>query len=176
MIESDADECAILGQRMPTLGRFLTFGISSRRWFRGRPFSRQSQGWPALSRPEANARALDVADQFPLRAGIAVNITFGGFDGAMPREQLNVAQAAAGAMDIAGRDRDEAPPPGMRGTAFKSEFFKQDNEPIDDAVRFKCDDRSGSSAQPAPWSAPGAPEPAAGRDASESVGHRASSR
>ena len=69
---------------------------------------RMNCGW------SITVRTLNIRDQSPLRAGVAVDVAFGGFDRSMPREQLHVAQAAAGAMDVAGRDRDEAAPPGMR--------------------------------------------------------------
>src|SRR5277367_1177761 len=82
----------------------------------------------------ANARALDVADQFPLRAGIPVYISFGRFDRSMPCEKLDVAQAATGFVDVPCGDGDEAAPTGMRGTAFKSEFLEQCHKPVDHAV------------------------------------------
>jgi hypothetical protein len=56
---------------------------------------------------------LDVANQLSLGARITVDIPLGRFDGSMPREKLHVAQAAPGAVDIAGGHRDEAAPSGM---------------------------------------------------------------
>jgi hypothetical protein len=54
-----------------------------------------------------------IADEFPLTAGIAVDVALGRFDRAMTGAQLHVAQAAAGTMDVAGSDRDEAAATGM---------------------------------------------------------------
>jgi hypothetical protein len=42
-----------------------------------------------------------------------------------PREQLHVAQTAAGAMSIAGGDGDEATLFSMRRAAFEAEFLKR---------------------------------------------------
>jgi hypothetical protein len=55
----------------------------------------------------------------------------------MPREQLNVAQAAAGAVDIPRRNRDETSSARMRRAALEAEFFEQRDEPIDPAVRLQ---------------------------------------
>jgi hypothetical protein len=66
----------------------------------------------------------------------------------MTGEELDVAQAAARSMDIAGCDRDEAAPARMRRAALKAEIAKERGEPIDDAIRPKvraarrADDRS----------------------------------
>jgi hypothetical protein len=43
----------------------------------------------------------------------------------MPREQLHVAQAAAGAVDVAGGDGDEAAPAGMRRAPFVAERMEE---------------------------------------------------
>ena len=55
-----------------------------------------------------------VRNQSPLRVGVAVDVALRRLDRPMPREQLHVAQAAAGAVDVAGGDRDEAAPAGVR--------------------------------------------------------------
>jgi hypothetical protein len=46
---------------------------------------RMTCGWVITVRP------LKVRDQAPLRAGVAVDVAFGGFDRPMAREQLHVA-------------------------------------------------------------------------------------
>jgi len=53
-------------------------------------------GWVITVRP------LNVRHQSPLRARVAVDVALGGFDRTMPREQLHVAQATAGTVDVAG--------------------------------------------------------------------------
>jgi hypothetical protein len=77
---------------------------------------------------------LDVRNQSPLRAGVAVDVALRRLDRTMPREQLYVTQAATGAVDVAGGDRDEAAPPGMRRAALVAELLEQRDEPIDHAV------------------------------------------
>jgi hypothetical protein len=57
-----------------------------------------------------HGQALNVRNQSPLRAGVPVDVALGRLDGAMASEQLHVAQAAAGAMDVAGGDGDETAP------------------------------------------------------------------
>ena len=74
---------------------------------------------------------LNVTDELSLAAGVAIDVAFGRFDGSVAREQLDVAQAASGAMDIAGGDRDETPSPGMRRAPLKTEFFEKGDEPVD---------------------------------------------
>src|SRR5271168_2837712 len=53
----------------------------------------------------------------------------------MPREDLHVAQAAARAMDVAGGDRDEAAPAGVRRAALEAKLLEKRREPVDDAAR-----------------------------------------
>ena len=48
-----------------------------------------------------------VCNQSRLRSRVAVDVVLGGFDRTMPGEQLDVAQAEPGAVDVAGSDRDE---------------------------------------------------------------------
>ena len=55
----------------------------------------------------------------------------------MPREHLHVAQAAAGAVDVAGGHRDEAAPAGMRRAALVAQLLEESDEPIHDAVRLQ---------------------------------------
>src|SRR5208337_404832 len=57
---------------------------------------------------------LNERNQSPLCAGVAIDVALRRFDGTMPRQQLHVAQAAPGAVDVAGGHRDEAAPAGMR--------------------------------------------------------------
>jgi hypothetical protein len=56
---------------------------------------------------------LYVANQLSLGAGVSVYISLGRLDGPVAREQLDVAQAAAGSMDVARRNSNEAASPGM---------------------------------------------------------------
>ena len=68
---------------------------------------------------------LYVANQLPLRAGVAVDVALGRLDGSVACKQLHVAQAAAGAMDIAGGDRDEAAPARMGRAPSKPSSLKR---------------------------------------------------
>lgn len=45
---------------------------------------------------------LNIRHQSPLRVGVAIDVTFYGFDGTTPCGQLHVAQTAARAMNVAG--------------------------------------------------------------------------
>jgi hypothetical protein len=65
----------------------------------------------ALLRICVLAAASKHPDQSPLPVGIAVDVAFRRLDRGMAGEELHVAQAAAGAMDVAGRRRDESAPP-----------------------------------------------------------------
>jgi hypothetical protein len=57
------------------------------------------------------AQRLQQPNQPPLPVRVAVDVTFRRLDGRVPGEQLDVTQAASGAMDVAGRRRDECAPP-----------------------------------------------------------------
>src|ERR1700684_938626 len=83
------------------------------------------------------ALPLNVRDQSPLSAGVAVDVAFGRLDRTMPGEQLHITQAAAGAVDVAGGDRDEAAPPGVRRAALVAELLEERDEPVHDAVRLQ---------------------------------------
>src|SRR5208282_4826686 len=80
---------------------------------------------------------LYVRDQSPLRAGVAIDVALRRFDGAVPREQLHVAQAASRAMNVAGGDGDEATPAGMRRAALEAELLEPGHEPVDHTVRLQ---------------------------------------
>ena len=80
-------------------------------------------------------RVSEKTDQLPLRAGVAVDVALGRPDRPVPREQLDVAQAAARAMDVAGGDGDEAAPAGVRRAALEAELLEKRREPVDDAAR-----------------------------------------
>ena len=74
-----------------------------------------SEGKPSLSMqggPRSSPLPLHVRDQSPLRPGVAVDVALGRLDGAMAGEELDVAQAASRAMNVAGGEGDEAAPPG----------------------------------------------------------------
>ena len=62
---------------------------------------------------------------FRCAPGISVDVPSSRFDGPMPRKQLHVPQAASGAMDVAGRDSDEATSPRMGRATFEVEFLKE---------------------------------------------------
>jgi hypothetical protein len=102
---------------------------------------------------------LHVTDQPPLRPGVAVDVAFGRFDGAMASEQLHVAQTAARAMNVAGGEDDEAATTRMRRAALEAELFEPGDEPVDHAVRgqvpaaIRADDRSDGFAGSRLWSA-----------------------
>ena len=96
-------------------------------------------GWVITVRP------LNVRNQAPLGAGVAVDVALGRFDRPMSREQLDVAQAAAGAVDVAGRHRDEAAPSGVRRAAFVAELLAA---PLD---KFDIEIASLFALAPAPW-------------------------
>src|SRR5271165_5329776 len=81
--------------------------------------------------------SLNVGNQSPLRAGVAVDIALRRLDRTMPREQLDVAQAAAGAVDVAGGEGDEATPAGMRRAALVAQLLEERDEPIHNAVRLQ---------------------------------------
>src|SRR5271165_5308363 len=66
----------------------------------------------------------------------------------MPREQLDVAQAATGTVDVAGGARDEAAPSGMRRAAFVAELLEERHEPVHDAVRLQVRAAIGTDRRP----------------------------
>ena len=78
--------------------------------------------------------SLNVRNQAPLCAGVAVDVAFRGFDRPMPREQLHVTQTATRTVDVAGRDRDEAASSGMRRAALVPELVEERDEPVYDTV------------------------------------------
>jgi hypothetical protein len=80
-------------------------------------------GWVITVRP------LNVRNQSPLRAGVAVDVALRRLDRTMPREQLHVAQAAAGAVDVAGRHRDEAAPSGRERFRYGTSERRRRLEP-----------------------------------------------
>jgi len=90
----------------------------------------------------------------PLSARVAVNVALSGVDRSMSREQLDVAQAAAAAMDVARRGGDEGSSAGVRRTPLEAELSEQGCKPVDDACRAQAaatggaDDRPGGFAYP----------------------------
>jgi hypothetical protein len=52
----------------------------------------------------------------------------------MAGEELDIAQAASRAMNVPGRDRNEAAPAGMGRATLEPQFSEEHGEPIDDAI------------------------------------------
>jgi len=74
-------------------------------------------------------------DQTSLTERETLDVALRQVDRAVPGEELHVAQAAAGAMKIAGRDGDEGAAPGMRRASLESKFCEQLDKPVHNAVR-----------------------------------------
>jgi len=71
-----------------------------------------------------------------LPAGVAVDVTLGGLDGSVASEQLNVAQAAAAAVDVARGGRDEGSSAGVRRASLEAKLFEHSAaKPVDHAGR-----------------------------------------
>jgi hypothetical protein len=94
------------------------------------------------------------ADQSPLAAGVAIDVALSRLDGSVPGQQLDVAQAAAAAVDVARRGGDEGSSAGVRRASLEAELSEQRRKPIDHACRAQtaatggADDRPGRFAYP----------------------------
>src|ERR1700712_666159 len=74
----------------------------------------------AVASERGRSSALQKRDKAVLPAGVAVDVAFRRLDRPVTRKQLDVAQTAAGAVNVASRRRDEGAPPRMRRAAGKS--------------------------------------------------------
>jgi hypothetical protein len=88
------------------------------------------------------------ADQAPLSARVAIDVAFGRLDGSMSREQLDVAQAAAAAVDVPRGGGDEGSSVEVRRASLKAELSEQRREPIDHAGRAQTAATGGADDRP----------------------------